>query len=350
MPYYEPKAVQFERDMTELRRRLFGSLAFILIVTLVGIVGFSVIEPDAGFIRAFYMTAITLTTVGYGEEIAVDTDPARVFTAVLILVGMGATLYFVSTGTAFLLEGQLGNVFRRRKMIKELERLRGHKIVCGSGPTALYAVRELADAGQDVVLITPTDVDAERALGEFKSVPVIVGDATDDDILVAAGIERAGGVIACAESDNENVVVTLTARQLNPGVRIVTRLADVDQEAKARKVGADAVVSPQYIGGLRLATELVGSADGGFLDAMVLDSEQDIYVDEILVPDASPAAGGSVGQIPVRQGNALLLAVRRRQGEWVYNPPPDTDVGVGDVLVFLGSRTDTGALRAWLAG
>ena len=138
MDYYEPSATEWDRDMVELRRRLLGALGFILLVTFVGVIGFSLIDPDAGLVRAFFMTAITLTTVGYGEEIAVDTDGARIFTAILILVGMGAVLYFVSTGTAFMLEGQLGHVFRRKKMERDLASLEGHMIVCGSGPTALY--------------------------------------------------------------------------------------------------------------------------------------------------------------------------------------------------------------------
>lgn len=139
MDYYEPTAKQFESDMIDPRRRLLGALSLILVVTLIGIFGFSVIDPNAGFVRAFYMTVITLTTVGFGEEIAVDTDGAQIFTAVLIFFGMGATLYFVSTSTAFLLEGQLGNVFRRKKMVRDLAALQGHMIVCGSGSTALYA-------------------------------------------------------------------------------------------------------------------------------------------------------------------------------------------------------------------
>lgn len=348
MNYYEPKAVQFERDMIELRRRLFGSLAFILIVTVAGIIGFSVIDPDAGFIRAFFMTAITLTTVGYNEEIAVDTDGARIFTAILILVGMGATLYFVSTVTAFLLEGQLGHVFRRRRMIKELEGLRGHQIVCGAGPTALYAARELASVGRDVVLIAPTEEDAERAFNQVRSIPVVVGDATDDDILTAAGIQHAHGVIACSESDNENVVVTLTARQLNSDVRIVTRLADVDQEPKARKVGANGVVSPQHIGGLRLATELVRPTVVDFIETMVRDDEHDIQVDEVFVVAGSPAAGVRIADLPLGESAPLLLALRPKDGAWTHNPSPAHVVQPGAVLVFLGTQEETRAVRSRL--
>lgn len=126
-------------------------------------------------------------------------------------------------------------------------------IVCGSGPTAMYAASELASVRRPVVLVASSATDTAEAKSDLRSVPVVLGDPTDDEVLRAAGIERARGVIACAESDNHGVVITLTARQLNPNVRIVARLQDVDRESKIRKVGADAVVSPQHIGGLRRA-------------------------------------------------------------------------------------------------
>ncbi|MEM7415720.1 MAG: potassium channel protein [Gemmatimonadota bacterium] len=345
MDYYEPSATQFDRDMRELRRRMLGSLAFILLVTVAGIVGFLVIEPEAGFIRAFFMTAITLTTVGYEEEIPVDTEGAMIFTAVLILVGMGATLYFVSIGTAFLLEGQLGNVFRRRRMMKDLEKLEGHQIVCGSGPTAWYTATELFDAERPVVLVAPNQEAAEAADAELPAVPIVVGDATDDDTLLAAGIARAHGLIACSESDNENVVVTLTARQLNPRARIITRLEDVQQEAKARKVGADAVVSPQHIGGLRLASELVRPTVVDFLDTMLRDREQNLRIEQVPIPPGSRWEASRIGDLPLDSArNALLLAVRDEEGRWVYNPGAAVALGPGHVLVFLGTAADARAV------
>ena len=325
---------------------MIGALAFILLVTLVGIVGFSIIDPDAGFIRAFFMTAITLTTVGYGEEIAVDTDGARVFTAVLILVGMGATLYFVSTGTAFLLEGELGHVFRRKKMERQLARLEGHMIVCGAGPTAIYAATELHEVKRPVVLVCPTKLDAEAASLRIPGIPVILGDPTDDDILEAAGIERAFGLIACSEHDNENVVITLSGRQLNPGLRIVSRLSDVDTASKIRKVGANAVVSPQHIGGLRLASELVRPTVVTFLDKMLLDKDRSLRIDEVTITEDSAVVGKPIRELGLEHvPGMLLLAIRGSDGDWEYNPRRSTRVLSGTALIFLGSPDDSAALR-----
>lgn len=349
--HFDPAAHQWESELLDLRRRLLKALAFILLVTLVGIVGFSIIDPSAGLVRAFFMTAITLTTVGYGEEIAVDTDGARVFTAVLILIGMGGTLYFVSTVTAFMLEGHLGHVFRRKQMERELAKLEGHTIVCGSGSTAIYAASELAAVERAVVLVAPSERDADSFGSDLPDIPVVLGDPTDDHVLAAAGIERAVGVIACSDSDNQNVVITLTARQLNPRVRIVAQLQDVGQEAKIRKVGADAVVSPQHIGGLRLASELIRPTVVTFLDTMLRDRDTNLRVDEILVPAGAPPVGKQIRELGLEEHpGVLLLAVRSPDGSWEYNPSRTERIREDTALIFLGSPEDSRALRTRLGG
>lgn len=351
MHFYEPSAQQWDRDMLDLRNRLLGAMGLIIFVTLVGIVGFLIIDPDAGLIRAFFMTAITLTTVGYGEEIAIDTDGAYIFTAVLILLGMGATLYFVSTGTAFLLEGQLGHVFRRKKMKRDLEAMTGHYIVCGSALSALYAAEELAKVKRDVVLVASGDEAATEASFALPDVLVVSGDPTDDHVLETAGIARAAGLIACTESDNENVVITLTARQLNPRVRVVSKLQDIEHESKVRKVGANSVVSPQHIGGLRLASELIRPTVVNFLDTMLRDEDKNLRIDEVIVPAESPHVGGTIRDMGLDAiPGVLLLAVRYGNGDWVYNPARTEGVRAGETLIFLGSPEDSRAMRDLVAG
>jgi voltage-gated potassium channel len=350
MNVYEPSEKQWEQGLIELRRRLLGAMGLVFCVTVVGTIGFRVIDPSAGIVRAFFMTAITLTTVGYGEEIAIDTDGARVFTAALILMGMGVTLYFVSVGTAFLLEGQLGNVFRRRKMQRELASLSGHLIVCGSGRTALYAAEELSAVEHSVVLVAADRQHAEAVGGALGTdFLLVVGDPTDDAILEAAGVERASGLIACSESDNENVVITLTARQLNPQIRVVSELQDIDQEKKVRKVGANAVVSPQHIGGLRMASELIRPAVVSFLDLMLRDKDRNLRIAELTVPPTSSALGKQLRDVGLEKvPGALLLAVRYVDGSWAYNPSRDSEIEAGHTLIFMGSPADGRTLRELL--
>ncbi len=337
--------------MKELRVRLLGGLAFITGVTVLGTVGFHVIDPEAGWVRAFFMTAITLTTVGFGHEVELASNGAFIFTAFLILLGMGGVAYFVTTATAFILEGQLGHVFRKRRMEKELSRLSGHLIVCGSGQTALYAAKELVSVHRPVVMVADRPEEASRARSELPSVPVVVGDPAKDDVLLTAGAERAAGLVACTDSDEKNLVVTLTARQLNPAIRIVTRVIEVEGEPKLRKVGADAVVSPNFIGGLRMASELIRPTVVTFLDTMLRDRERNLRIDEIRIPEGSASIGVPLNALGLdRIPGALLLAEREADGSWHYNPPRNEKVRAGMVLIFLGSPSDARALCEHLGG
>lgn len=337
--------------MKELRVRLLGGLVFMTGVTVLGTVGFHIIDPEAGWVRAFFMTAITLTTVGFGHEVELASNGAFIFTAFLILLGMGGVAYFVTTATAFILEGQLGHVFRKRRMEKELSRLSGHLIVCGSGQTALYAAKELVSVHRSVVMVADRPEEASRAQTELPSVPVVVGDPAKDEVLLTAGVERAAGLVACTDSDEKNLVVTLTARQLNPAIRIVTRTVEVEGEPKLRKVGADAVVSPNFIGGLRMASELIRPTVVSFLDVMLRDRERNLRIDEIRIPEGSHSIGVPLNALGLdRIPGALLLAEREADGSWHYNPPRNEKVRAGMVLIFLGSPSDARALCEHLGG
>ena len=331
--------------------RLLGALGFLVCVSALGTVGFHIIDPEAGWVRAFFMTAITLTTVGYGHEVTLGTSGALIFTALLILLGMGGVAYFATTATAFLLEGQLGHVFRKRRMEKELSRLNGHLIVCGSGQTALYTAKELVAVKRQVVVIADRPEESGRVQSELPEIPVVTGDPAKDEVLLLAGVERASGLVACTDSDKENLVVTLAARQLNSTLRIVTRVMEVEGEAKLRKVGADAVVSPNFIGGLRMASELIRPTVVTFLDTMLRDKERNLRIDEIRIPESSPYIGMPLNGLGLdRFPGALLLAEREPDGAWHYNPPRNEKVTAGMVLIFLGSPTDARALCEHLGG
>lgn len=351
MDFYEPSAQDWERDLKALRGRLTGALAFLLFVTLVGTVGFRLIDPTAGWVRAFFMTAITLTTVGYGHEVPIASDGARIFTAVLILVGMGGVLYFVTTATAFVLEGQVGHVFWRRRMKKELARMRGHLIVCGSGQTAIYTTAELASVRREVVLVVERPEEAAHAREILPDVPIVVGDPAREEILQSAGAERAAGLVACTDVDKENLVVTLTARQLNPNIRIVCCVTEREAEAKVRRAGADAVVSPNFIGGLRLASELIRPTVVTFLDTMLRDRDLNLRIDEVRIPGGSPAVGRPLNGLGLdKVPHALLLAVRTADGEWRYNPGRSQEVSPDMTLIFLGTPDDSRKLCEQLQG
>jgi voltage-gated potassium channel len=334
-------------DLRRLRTRLSAAGLLMLGVVLMGVVGYRLIAPQASWVDIVYMTVITLTTVGYGEVIDMSANPAgRLFTMVLLIFGISGAGYFFSSATAFILEGQLSHVFWRRRMMKEIARLAGHQIICGSDETAVYAAREMRAVKRPAVLICDDPDRAEYLRAELPEFLMVVGDPSHDDVLIEAGAKSAAGILVCTPSDKDNLIVTLTARQLNPALRIVTRVEDVSAGAKVRSVGADTVVSPHFIGGLRMVSELIRPTVVTFLDEMLRDREKNLRVEEVRIPPDSPVVGSTVDELDFRSYcTALLLACREDGKPWTYNPDPSLRLRAGLVLIVMGSPDDVEAVR-----
>lgn len=321
-----------------IRRRLAQAIVALLLVTLVGVVGFAIIGRGThSMIDAIYMTVITLTTVGYGEIIDLSGHPGgRLFTIGLLLVGMGIVAYTVPMLAAFLIEGRLLNFFTRRRMDRYISQMRGHCIVCGETPATWYVADELRRSGRALVVVAPTEEASGRAFESLGDIPRVVGDPSDDQVLLEAGVDRASGVVVCMASDKDNVLVTLTAHRLAPGARIVARTESGESEAKLRAVGADAVVSPSRIGGLRMASELVRPEVVSFLDEMLRDPRTSLRVEEILVAHDSPAVGRTLGWLDIdRLDGTVLLAVRTAAGNVIFKPPEEHALAPGAILIAM---------------
>jgi voltage-gated potassium channel len=325
----------------ESLRSTVRAALYLLVVFVVGTMGYTIIGgSDHSLLEAVYMTTITLTTVGYEEAIDLSGRPgAQLFTVVLLLTGVGTFLYFFSSLTAFATEGAMEHLFWRRRMSLDINRLRDHFIVCGAGKTGEHVVRELIETRREFALV---DRDEERVREMQKrygaEFPAVVGDATEDEILKAAGLAHAHGIIVCFSGDKDNILVTFTARNMSPTIRIVARCADSSIEPKLRKAGADAVVSPDRIGGLRLISEMVRPTAVSFLDVMLRDSEKRWRVEEVTVDRGSELDGVTVGALRGRTiRDLVVLAVRATDGEWVYNPDDDVPFRPGTGVVFLGS-------------
>lgn len=342
-----PVTIPLDEELRQLRRRLSAGALVLLLALLLGVVGYRLIAPEASWVDIVYMTVITLTTVGYGEVIDLSQNPAgRLFTIVLLIFGISGAGYFLSTATAFILEGQLSHVFWRRRMMQEIARLADHQIICGSDETALYAAREMRAVRRPAVLVCDDPDRAELLRSELPDLPMVVGDPSLDDVLAEAGARRASGVLVCTRSDKDNLIITLTARQMNPRLRIVTRVEDVSAGPKVRSVGADAVVSPHFIGGLRMVSELIRPTVVTFLDEMLRDREKNLRVEEVPIPEGSPLAGRAVEELDLRSfSTALLLACRHDGKPWIYNPEPGLVLQPGLVLIVMGSPSDVAAVR-----
>jgi voltage-gated potassium channel len=346
-------AQQDDQVLVEIRRRLVTAGIAVLAVFAVGVVGYTVIgRGEHRLLDSLYMTVITLTTVGYGEIIPLDAHPwGRVFTMLLLLSGMGVLVYFASAVTAFLVEGQLGQVFWRKRMRQAIAALREHHIVCGAGTAAGHVLEELVRVRRPAVAVVPPGA-SPPVLDVGAELLYLEGDPADEEVLRAAGAERARGLVAALESDRDNVLVTLTARQLKPELRIVAMLADHRNEAKLRRAGADAVVSPSRIGGLRMASELIRPVAVTFLDQMLRDRDQNLRVDEVRICAGSPALGRRVGELQVdAQPGLLLLALVAPDGSrYRYKPDASAVVELGATLVVMGSPEATERLRERIGG
>ena len=334
--------------MEELRTRLAAASAAILLVVAAGALGFYILgEGRWTPFDCLYMTIITLTTVGFSEILPgfAETEYARHFTIMLIIVGVGTFLYFVSNLTAMIIEGDLQRALKETRMHKTIDKLKDHIIVCGVGSTGRHVLQELAEYGIQTVLI---DIDPDAVALHRETYPqamCLLGDATDDDVLAKANIKTARGIVAAMANDKENLYLTISAREANPGVRIVARGSDLRVLEKLRKAGADTVVSPNYIGGLRMVSELLRPKVVRFLDEMRRD-RSGTRIEEVDIPQASSFAGRSLRDMDFRKSTDLLvLAVRIDEGDYKYNPSADFVLESGMTLVVLGPISQVEGLR-----
>lgn len=332
---------------------MLKALSAVGIAVTVGTVGFWIIEGgEAALIDCFYMTIITLSTVGYGEVIPLDMA-GRIFASVLIILGMGSLIYFGSTVIAFWVEFDLQRVRRRKRMQKTIDQLKDHIIVCGVGVTGARVVRELVETKTAFVMI---DINNDKLthvrdmhVETYGPIPFIHGDATQDLVLQQAGIERASGVVAALRSDKDNLYLILSARQLNPALRIVARAMEKDAPPKMLRAGADRVVAPNLLGGMRLASEMIRPDVVEFLDVMLRDREQNTRIEQVSLPEGSPLVGRKLSDTKIRKNTeVLVIALRDNSGAFIYNPGPETVLTEGATLVVLGARDSVIKLRSSL--
>ena len=332
----------------EVRSKLgWSGLGLVGILTM-GTVGYRIIGgPEATLVDCFYMTFITVATIGYGEVIDLSHSPGgRLFTTFVSLAGIGTMTYLIMTLTAFVVEGQINAAFRRRRMEKVIERFREHFIVCGAEGTAQHIFNELRATNRPFVVVDPDRVLLEKMSAAYANVAFIEGDATDNETLQAAGVAQARGLFAVTADDNQNLVVCLTAKQLNPKIRVVVSCQELRNADKMRKAGADSVVSPTYIGGLRMASEMIRPTVVSFLDTMMSRKEEPLRVEEVVVPAGlSPRTVADLDLARFR--HCLLLAVKAKGG-WSYNPARETVVSPGEALVIMTTPEERQQLEAAL--
>lgn len=324
---------QMQNPFRRVRAGL-GALGFVLVAGTVGYLLFGF-----GLLNAVYQTVSTVTTVGFNSPHRLS-NGSKVFTIILILVGVGTALYTFSAVLEVLIEGHMRDLVRRRKMERDIARMNGHVIVCGWGRVGREVARFLANANRDVVII---DRDPER----LSEVPYasVQGDVTDDETLRQAGIDRATSLVAALDTDADNLYVTVAGKSLRPELQIIARARSDSSEPKLVRAGADRVVNPQQLGGDRMAAFVTQPHVVDFVDIVMHDGTLEFRLEELTVLTGSSLAGNTLRSAQLRdRTGALVLAIRRPGGNFVTNPSPEDVIEAGDVLISVGTAEQLSAL------
>jgi voltage-gated potassium channel len=324
-------AADSEAEATIRRMRL--ALAMVALVIVCGTAGYMLIT-HMGFLAALFMTVTTITTVGYGE--VEPLGPAgRWFSIVLILGGVGLSLYTLASAFEMLVSQQFQEWRQRKKMSTCIDKIIDHYIICGYGRIGRQIADELAEAGEPFVVI---DADPDRCARLLeRGIPFVEGDATLDDVLHEAGIERARGFVGALNSDADNVMTVVSARGLNPDLFIVARAALPEAEKKLRRAGANEVISPYVVGAHRISLSLLRPGVASFLTALVYNKDIETEITEHSIAEGSPLAGQTLEGAGMAHEREVLPLAIMREGKLIFSPLPDTVLQIGDTLIIVTS-------------
>ncbi|MFF2883267.1 potassium channel family protein [Bacillus toyonensis] len=312
------------------RKQLWIAVVCMTFVVILGTLGFMTIEEISLF-QAFWMTMITVLTVGYGDAVPV-TQAGKVFALLIIPVGVGIVTYAIGVVAAIIIEGNLFHAVRRKKMDKQIAQLQNHIIVCGCGRVGLQVVHELQEKKIPFVV-----VDKDESILEKEKLLYIHGDATEDQVLHHAGISKAAGLVAIVANDAENVFITLTARGLNDAIKIVARAEKPETEEKLRRAGANKVINPSSMAGIHIAKGIANPLTVHYIDTVLYGIEQSFVIEEISVGNDSILVNKSLLESDVRnQFDVTILAILR-SGDIIHNPTGQEKLQEHDMIIVFGS-------------
>lgn len=327
------------------RVRFVIAAGLILLLFVVGTIGYTVLEGWT-VLDALYMTMITLTTIGFGETNELS-NTGRIFTLALISASFIIYGYSLSQLTAFLFEGEIRQAIEGHRMERKIKRLRDHIILCGCGSTGIHIAMEFLRAEADFVIVDPIDAHIKELIETHGDVLHLAGDATNDEVLRIAGIDHARGLVAAVSNDKDNVFIVLTARSLNPNIRIVSRLIEDENYDKLRRAGADDVISPNIMGGQRMASVMLRPTTVSLMDELMRVPDQSLSIEEVLVEDIPAILDKSLGEANIAHltDGLLVVAIVEIDKGYTFNPGAKTMLRRGDVLIVMGNSRQRTALR-----
>ncbi len=326
-------------------KKLIKGLILLGMVIIVGTSGYIVLEKW-GFLDALYMTVITITTVGF-KEVRQVSVPGKIFTVVLIFMGIGIMAYTLGMVAQMMVDLQIRSILGRKKLGSRRKNIKDHYIICGYGRIGRIIASELKENNIPCVVV---DLNPEsRQSLENKKIPFVIDDATSEEVLLEAGIERAKGLVAVVLSDADNLFITMTARGLNPDLFILARADEEPSKKKLLRAGANRVVLPYLIGGQKMAHTIIRPEVEAFLQSMVHDRDMELKIEEIRVSGNSALNGLNLVDSQIRKSlNVIIVAIRKGGGEMTFNPSSESLIEADDILIALGRAEDLDKLEKML--
>ncbi len=320
---------------TEAKRKLILTFSALIVILITGTFGYWLLTGrENNLFLCFYMTVITITTIGFGEVIDMHNYyEARLFTVFLAFTGIGLLTYFVSTISVLIIEGEIRESYKRKKMEKEISKFENHYVICGVSRHSYHLIEELIDTKRESVFIEISRNVINNTLEKYPDMNYLEGDATSDEVLLKAGIMNAGGLFVSTSDDNTNLVICLSARQLNPGLKIVSLCMNHNNSDKMKLAGANNVISPNYIGGLRMASEMLRPSVTDFLDTLQKYKNKKLRIEQIDLKDKF--SDKKLIDLRLEDFKNTLVIALMKNDEWIFKPEDDIDIEADDVLIVM---------------
>lgn len=335
-------------------KKMILIVILVIFIFIAGTVGYYFIEKqnlNMTIFDAFYLTVITLTTIGFGEIPGALSTNGRILTICLALSGMGTLLYSISQVTSFFIEGHLKNLLSRRRMSKMVSKMENHYIVCGSNLKSRYICAELSRTNNPFVLVDTDEKFLEELTDEFENMKYVVGDVSDDDVMVECGVMKAKGLLTAQATDQDNLFSIISARRLNPGLRIISLAHEEKSIEKLKYAGADAVISSNFIGSLRMVSEMIRPVAVDFLDEMLKDQKKNWRIEQAIIEKQSPLIGKSLREANLSdKGKVLILAIVDENKEYDFIPAANTCFTAGSTIICLGPNTAISNIKKLASG
>lgn len=336
-------------DYREPLKKFITILTVLLLLVLFSTVGIHLIEGWS-WLDSLWHTIITISTVGY-EEVHPLSTAGKIFTMVVIVFTFAIFAYGASTVAAMIFEGELQKILTVKRMEKMISKLKNHTIVCGLGRTGQAAIKELYKEKIPFVVIEKDESKIEEAKEHYPNLIYIHGDATQDETLLKAGVKSASNLIVATADDADNLFITLSAKNLNPKIRIVTRANSEENVIKLKRAGATEVILPNVIGGLRMASLAIRPSVVSFLDIVTHHGEIDLRLEEVKVPKGSPFHGKLLKDLDIpKKTGVIVIGIRREDGSFILNPTSTTMVLEGDSLIIIGTKEQAEKLKKLVSG